>query len=111
MLEVMPNEHPEVRCYSRHTLPLPSCCPVSGNPQPGSQVRITYRPQLSVLEVYSLTAYLAEYVGGHSNGVRTMEAMIQQIATDCADLLGVPVTVFAKVLLESGRLDLLARAG
>ena len=99
MLETMENERPDLRLYQRHTLPLPSCCPVSGNPHPGSSIRISYRAAARVLEVYSLGAYLRSFVGGHPSGVRTMEGMIQQVASDCVEALGVSVAVRASVQL------------
>ena len=112
MLELvtMPNERPELRLYDRHTLPLPSCCPVSGNPQGGSSVSVSDRAGLRVLEVYSLTAYLQSFVGGHPSGVRTMEGMIQQIATDCAAAVGIRVRVRAQVLLQEGTLEFACEA-
>src|SRR3954468_6828545 len=103
----LPHDEPG-RLLMRHTLPLPSCCPVSGNPQPGSEVRISYRPQHHVLEVYALTAYLRSYIGGHADGTRNMEPMIQHVARDCAEALGVRVIVRAHVILQAGTLDLLA---
>jgi NADPH-dependent 7-cyano-7-deazaguanine reductase QueF len=107
-LATMPNEEPETRTVMRHTLPLPSCCPVSGNPQPGSEIRISYEPAGSVLEVYHLDSYLRSYVGGHPDGTRNMEAMVQHVARDCAAILGVRVRVYARVLLQHGSLELLA---
>jgi NADPH-dependent 7-cyano-7-deazaguanine reductase QueF len=99
-LKTMPNELPRVPLWVENTIALPKCCPVSGNPQAGSRVRIRYRPAEAVLEVYSLKGYIAEYVGGHENGIRSMEAMIQRIALDCAEVLGVPVVVLADLVLH-----------
>lgn len=108
MLKTMKRDHPEQRVWVRHVAPLPSCCPVSGNPQPESELRISYRAGALVLEVYALEAYLQEFIGGHPSGVRTMEGMVEQIARDCAAQVGTRVRVRAWVVLLSGRLEILA---
>ena len=100
----------EPGAFLRHTLPLPSCCPVSGNPQEGSEIRISYRSTGAVLEVYALADYLRSFIGGHSSGVRTMEGMAQQVAEDCARTVEARVTVRAIVLLQEGTLELVTRS-
>lgn len=100
VLKAMPNEC-QIATLSTHIIPLPQCCPVSRNPQPGSLITVMYRPVPTVLEVYSLTAYVNLY--GTRNapyGIRNMETMIQQIAQDCADLLGVYTLVGAILRLQ-----------
>jgi NADPH-dependent 7-cyano-7-deazaguanine reductase QueF len=99
MLQTQPNLHPDVSVLERHELPLPQCCPVSGNPQPGSKVVISYRPSKVFLEVYSLRKHIDLFIGGYEQ-VRDMEGMIQQIAADCAKVLGVFVRVDAYLVLE-----------
>lgn len=98
VLKTMPCEEQGVT----HTLPLPSCCPVSGNPLPGSAVRIRYRARGKVLEVYDLKRYLEGFMGGWGQ-VRTMEGMVQQIADDAAQAVGVPVAVRASLSLHPGQ--------
>jgi NADPH-dependent 7-cyano-7-deazaguanine reductase QueF len=98
-LATMPNEHPEVVTRMEHPMELPRCCPVSGNPLPGSLVTIRYRVGERVLEVYALRAYIDAFRGGHPDGTRNMEAMIQKIARDCAEALGVLVFVHAHLHL------------
>lgn len=110
MLLTQPNTKQNIQLWQRHDLPLPSCCPVSGNPQPGSVVSISYRPHAAFIEVYSLRKYIDSYVGG-KDGVRDMEGMIQQIAADCAAVVGVAVTVRANIILQRGdKMRLTARA-
>jgi NADPH-dependent 7-cyano-7-deazaguanine reductase QueF len=94
----MPNELPNVPMVVENILDLPSACPVSRNPQPGSRITIRYRPRSLVLEVAALREYIDSYVGGRGE-VRSMEAMIQQIAVDCAVSVGVAVTVVAELLI------------
>jgi len=77
-----------------HTLPLSPACPISGNPQAGSTVAITYTPADYLLEVESLRAYVDSYTGGRGE-IRSMEGMIQAIAQDAANVLGVSVEVVA----------------
>lgn len=110
ILITQPNLYPHIPVFERHELPLPSCCPISGNPQAGSTIFISYRPQSVFLEVYSLRKYIDQYIGGFDN-VRDMEGMIQRIAHDCAQILGVYVRADAHVELQRGdKLRLVAKA-
>ena len=109
-LQTMPNERRQVEMRLKHTVPLPSCCPVSKNPGPGSTLTVSYHAKTSVLEVYSLQRFIGRYVGGSPEGTRTMEAMIQEIAAACAAAVGVPVKVTARVRLQTGRLRIRCHA-
>lgn len=93
-----------------HVLALPSCCPISGNPLSGSAVRIRYRAEGKVLEVYDLKRYLEGFMGGWGQ-VRTMEGMIQQIADDAAQAVLVRVSVRATLLLHPGQQMILRTRG
>ena len=95
----MPNEVPGVPMTVENVLPLPRCCPVSGNPQTGSRLTLRYQPKDLVLEVYALRRYVDSYVGGRAQ-IRSMEAMVQQIAADASAVLKVPVEVVAELVLE-----------
>lgn len=98
-LKVQPNE---ARCRvtkETHIIPLLSCCPISGNPRPGSEVSIEYRANDFFLEVASLRAYVDSYVGGRGD-VRSMEGMIQQITQDCANALKTSVHTRATLTIE-----------
>jgi 7-cyano-7-deazaguanine reductase len=105
MLKTMPNLS-STQIVSIHRLDLPSMCPISGNPKPGSHIRILYKADGKFLEVYSLQAYVNSFIGGHPSGVRDMEQTIQKIAGDCALVLGVPVKVYANLILDCGRMYL-----
>ena len=98
-LRTQPNERRCQKTIQRQTLDLPRCCPRSGNPQTGSFITIEYTPGAYHLEVASLYKYIQSYVGGRGD-VRSMEGMVQQITQDCADVLGVPVTVRAFLRLD-----------
>lgn len=102
MIGTQPNTNADIAVFQQHTIPLPKCCPVSGNPQPGSRIEIRYRAQKTFLEVYSLKKYIDTFVGGHPDGVRDMEGMIQQIAADCCHVLHVYVRVDAHIVLQHG---------
>jgi len=111
-LRTMPNERPDVGMSERHRLrlDLPGCCPVSGNPRPGSTLTLSYRPGETVLEVFSLHAYVESFIGGRGE-VRSMEAMIQTITAEAAKALGVPVVGIADlVLFPSQEMRLVCRA-
>jgi hypothetical protein len=109
-LKTLPNHHKTVATVQTHTLDLPQCCPISGNPQPGSTIEISYTPQSKHIEVYSLRDYISTYIGGKKcpySGTmieREMESMIQRIAIDCAAAASVPVSVVAHLVLDCGRL-------
>lgn len=104
-LLTMPNENQHVPKVEVHILNLPSgLCPVSKNPRPESTIKIVYRPHRFVLEIARLYAYLHQYKGGlHDDAgniiVRSMESMIDRVALDCVQVLGVPVRVYADLVL------------
>lgn len=112
MLLTQPNTRPDIAVTPEvHILPLPQCCPVSGNPQPGSVLLVMYAPMGCFLEVYSLRHYVDQFVGGFGN-VRDMEGMIQTIAGECAQILGTLVTVGALIYLQRGdAMTLIVQAG
>lgn len=87
-----------------HTLDLPSCCPVSKNPRPGSKITISYVPAGKSLEIASLISYIHSFKNGRYDEtgqlvIRDMEGMICKIAQDCAHVLDVPVVVKADLHL------------
>jgi hypothetical protein len=81
---------------------LPACCPVSGNPRPGSTLTITYAPTGEVIDVLDLTRWVRSFRGGSPTGTRTMEAMIIDLAQMCADRVRVDVAAVADCLIEAG---------
>lgn len=95
------NTQPDTALLQWHYLPLPACCPVSGNPQADSFLMLCYTPKACFLEVYSLRKFIDSFVGGRE-GIRDMEGMIQVIASDCAKALGVVVLVGAWINLQRG---------
>ena len=112
-LDTMPNTGPATITRQTHCIPLPSMCPVSGNPQPGSQITIAYTPAACFLEVYSVASYLDRYIGGWRRDgiiIRDMEQTIQTIASDCARALGVAVDVSADLVLDSQTMTICASA-
>ena len=84
-----------------HEVELPSLCPKTGNPITGSTLSITYSPNEKLLEVYSLTEYIASFIG--SNEVRDLELFTQVVARDCHNVLGVKVSVIGKFILNIGQ--------
>lgn len=87
-----------------HILDIPSCCPVSKNPRPGSKITISYYPGGQSLEIASLIAFIHSFRGGLYDDagqlvVRDMEGMIDRIAQECANSLGLAVTVQADLQL------------
>ncbi len=84
-----------------HEVQLPSLCPKTGNPIPGSTLTISYAPDENLLEVYSLNEYIASFIG--SNEVRDLELFTQIVARDCHNILGVNVSVIGKFILNIGQ--------
>lgn len=113
LITTMPNLRPAVQLAETHRLELPPMCPVSRNPKAGSYVLIRYVPAACFLEVYSLQAYVRRFVGGwlrDGQHIRDMEQVIQTMAQDCAQALGVPVAVRARLVLDAGGMTLRGRA-
>jgi len=98
-LTTMPNEERRVPMRMQHRLTLPVCCPVSRNPRPGSNIALSYLARDRVLEVFSLHQFINQFVGGHPDGTRNMEAMIQRITQACANAVGVKVRCEAYLAL------------
>ncbi len=115
-METLPNNTSGNRLFMSHTLDIPPCCPVSGNPLPGSTLTISYRAHLLVLEVIALRSYVNSFVGGLRGpdgniDVRDMEGLILRVAHDCADAVGVPVKVRADLRLRPAqRMSVVARS-
>lgn len=106
---------PAMSTTESHTVALPPCCPISGNPQAGSTLRITYRPTVRVLEVYSLVQLVGRFKGGWKGterypAERNMEGMIRMLAQMAADALGTPVSVRADLVLDAGAMTIRAKA-
>lgn len=84
-----------------HVVPLPSCCPVSGNPLPGSSITMAYLPKDRVFPVEWLEDMIREYVGGHhSRNIRNMEEMIQDLAIRAVENVRVRIRVRADLLIS-----------
>lgn len=101
LIATIPNRMPSVSLDIRHEVPLPSLCPATGNPQPGSSLSIRYRPTDRLLDVFGITALLNEYVG-HTT-IRDVEYMIQHLARRLSTVLTVPVMLEAEIVLDIGQ--------
>lgn len=105
-LAVLPNPDSAPYTQISITMPLPSLCPVSRNPQEGSSITITYIANRYLLEVYSIMAYLKTFTNGKQDGdtfIREMEQTIQVIAQHAAAVLLADVEVVAHVVLQHGQ--------
>lgn len=83
----------------RHEVSVPPLCPRTSNPVAGSTLTISYRPDGKLLEVYSLNQYVAEFTG--SREVRDIEHLVQVVARDCQDVLGVSIIVVGRFVLDT----------
>ena len=97
-IQTVDNQNPGMAMVQRHIVNVPALCPVTGNPQPGSTLTVTYKPGAKLLELYSLTEYVHSFVGHET--VRDIEHFAQTLAQGCADTLGVPVSVRAHFVLH-----------
>ncbi len=84
-----------------HEVEIPPLCPQTGNPIEGSTMTISYAPKEKLLEFYSLTEYIASFIG--SKEVRDLELFTQVVARDCRAALGVEVSVTGKFFLNIGQ--------
>lgn len=84
-----------------HEVAVPSLCPRTENPIAGSTLTISYMPDETLLEVYSLNEYIASFIG--SKEVRDLELLTQVVARDCHSVLGVQVFVVGKYVLNIGQ--------
>jgi hypothetical protein len=90
-----------VATFVSHSTPIPQCCPISGNPLPGSKLTVCYQPHDVVFPVEELASFVSEYVDGHpSRNVRNMEEMIQDLAVRVRDVVKVPVRAFADLIIQ-----------
>jgi 7-cyano-7-deazaguanine reductase len=98
LLQTVGNQNPDMQMVQRHLVNIPPLCPATGNPQPGSTLSVTYIPKSTLLELYSLSEYVHSFVGHET--VRDIEYFAQTFAQDCADVLGVSVSVRANFVLD-----------
>jgi NADPH-dependent 7-cyano-7-deazaguanine reductase QueF len=98
-LKLQSNEHRCAFTEHEHDLKISGFCPVSGNPQEGSGILISYKGTDGFLEVAALKAFVESYRGGKGD-VRSMEGMLQEIAQSCADVLGVDVKLCSFLRIE-----------
>lgn len=105
MLETIPNMHPKLTTRVSLTYPFARLCPISDEPQPSSAITIIYEAGDCLLETKSLRRYLNSFAGDNPYGVRDLEAAVQIIAQECANILAVPVIVQAHYDLSVGSLN------
>lgn len=98
-LKTQRNENRCAFTEHEHGISFSGSCPVSGNPQPGSRLTISYKGTEYFLEVAALKAFIESYRGGRG-GVRSMEGMLQEITQACADILRVDVTLRSFLRIE-----------
>jgi NADPH-dependent 7-cyano-7-deazaguanine reductase QueF len=105
LLATIPNGYPALTTRVRLTYPFAQLCPISGEPQPGSTITISYNAGALLLETKALRQYLASFAGENPYGVRDLEQAAQVIALACADLLGIRVDVSALYHLNIGEME------
>ncbi|MBI1881888.1 MAG: hypothetical protein HYR94_27250 [Chloroflexi bacterium] len=98
VIQTVDNQNPAIYMVQRHIVSIPALCPVTGNPQRGSTLTVTYIPGDKLLELYSLTEYVHSFIGHKT--VRDIEHFAQTLAQCCADALGVSVCVRAYFVLN-----------
>ncbi|MBP6115631.1 MAG: hypothetical protein KBC57_11060 [Neisseriaceae bacterium] len=96
-LKTINNPNPHMHSEQTHIMTLPELCPASHNPGPGSTMSIRYQANDRFLELFSLEAYFKGYIGHPI--VRDIEYLTQEVAKDCAQALGLSVTVTAHIYL------------
>ena len=84
-----------------HKIPVQGMCPVSGEPQVGSFVKISYTTQSLALDVLTTRAFVNSFY--NSTETRDLEAVCVQVAKDAQEALGFPVKVTGVFLLKDGQ--------
>ena len=102
-LKTIANPHPGLVTAVEHVLHLPELCPATRNPKRGSTLTLRYGAGERFLELFSLDAYMAGFVG--HTVVRDMELLVQTVALHAADAAGVAVTVQADLRYRRLRQD------
>lgn len=97
-IDLIRNQHPELKTDVKHIIQLPILCQASQNPKAGSTVSISYIADLVLLELFSLEKYIQAFIGHKT--VRDLEYFTQAIALECQHALKVEVTVQSDIILE-----------
>jgi hypothetical protein len=98
MLETLPNRYPDIPARVRIQTPYSGACPVSGEPHAGSWIAVEYAPGAVILGFDAVAAHLPTYAIEATD----VEAIVQMLARDCAEALGVGVEVSAYYILQGG---------
>ena len=104
-LDTISNGYPALTMRVRLTYPFAQLCPISGEPQPGSTITISYNASALLLETKALRQYLASFAGDNVHGVRDLEEAAQVIAQQCANILHTSVHIHATYHLSIGKMD------
>jgi len=112
-IKTIANPHPGLNTEVEHVLHLRELCPATRNPKRGSTLTLRYSAGAHFLELFSLDAYMAGFVG--HTVVRDMELLVQTVALHAADAVGVAVTASADLryrrLRQDQRIVVTARPG
>jgi len=90
-LGVIAGDRPALDPHIDHLLKMPELCPYSHNSGPGSTLRLSYMAGAWILELFALEAYLPGFIAHPV--VRDNELLAQTVATEAAEVLGVPIEV------------------
>ncbi len=98
MLVTLPNRNPNISTDVRIKTPYSGACPHTGMPLAGSWIAVSYTPGAYILGLNSVALHLPSY----ATEAIDVETVAQMLARDCAEALGVHVTVEAYYLLREG---------
>jgi NADPH-dependent 7-cyano-7-deazaguanine reductase QueF len=98
MLGTLPNRNPTISTRVRVRTPYSGACPVSGYPLPGSWIEVQYTPADCILELSAV----AQHVPTYATEAIDVETVAQLLCRDCAEALGVAVSVEAFYRLRDG---------
>ena len=105
LLATIPNGYPVLTMRVRLTYPFAQLCPISGEPQAGSTITISYNAGALLLETKAFRQYLASFAGENPHGTRDLEEAAQVIAQQCANMLHTSVHIYAAYLLNVGKME------
>jgi NADPH-dependent 7-cyano-7-deazaguanine reductase QueF len=110
LLATIPNGYPALTMRVCLTYPFAQLCPISGEPQAGSTITISYHAGALLLETKALRQYLDSFAGENPHGVRDLEETAQVIAQECANILHTSVQLHAKYHLTIGMMEVKVEA-
>lgn len=106
MFKAIPHQSRVDHVKIDHIIQINGFCPATKNPQQGSTLRITYRPNKTVLDTNTIKPHVDSFKGGafvDGLHIRNLETLAEQIAIDACAVVDVIVEVNINGYLKAGQ--------